>query len=712
MFGDFVGFPWELHASLRLERRGKDGKNTMKSKKCLLMATVAASALAAISGVPVALAASNAPMMVAQASGGNLDALKRAVNEAEAALAKARSSGGNVAAAQGKLTAAQNRLRAAEKTQGNEKTSGDADRGRGAAGTPDKSRPSAAAPDDRRGRSANQGRADRASPPAGAAKPDQDKATPSAPDRADDQRKGRTPSHGQADRAQPPPAAKPGQDMRTPPATGRADDQRGNQGRGPNQGEADRMPPPASAAKPGQDKATPPATGRAEDRRNQGRTPGQGEADRTPPPPAGVKPGQDTRTPPATGRAEDRRNQGRTPGQGEADRTLPPPAGAKPGQDTRTPPATGRADDQRDQGRTPSPGQAERAQPPAGGSRPGTDDATRRAGAPGVDRPDGRQPDSRASQVLPTRREGERVEDGEVLRTAPGRLIIRTPQNELTIRSDDNERFRRSARDVNVDRVGGGFTRTVVVRQDGSRLVTVRDQDGNVAARYRENGPSRDRVYFIGAPEDFDRQGNFREDRWRERNVVDRGRDGDRFAFERRLPPLRVGIPREEYVVEINHADPRRVRETLIAPPVERAERSYTLEEVRRSERLRDKVRRIDLDTITFETGSADVMPDQIGTLDMVGQAIADIVRQNPAEVYLIEGHTDAVGQELANLELSDRRAESVAAVLSEHYGIPPENLVTQGYGEEQLKVPTDGPERLNRRVTLRRITPLLHAQN
>jgi len=33
---------------------------------------------------------------------------------------------------------------------------------------------------------------------------------------------------------------------------------------------------------------------------------------------------------------------------------------------------------------------------------------------------------------------------------------------------------------------------------------------------------------------------------------------------------------------------------------------------------------------------------------------------------------------------------------------------VTQGYGEEQLKVPTDQSERQNRRVTVRRITPLL----
>jgi outer membrane protein OmpA-like peptidoglycan-associated protein len=46
--------------------------------------------------------------------------------------------------------------------------------------------------------------------------------------------------------------------------------------------------------------------------------------------------------------------------------------------------------------------------------------------------------------------------------------------------------------------------------------------------------------------------------------------------------------------------------------------------------------------------------------------------------------------------------------VLSEEFGVPPENLTTQGYGEQFLKVETDGPERRNRRVAVRRITPLL----
>jgi flagellar motor protein MotB len=84
------------------------------------------------------------------------------------------------------------------------------------------------------------------------------------------------------------------------------------------------------------------------------------------------------------------------------------------------------------------------------------------------------------------------------------------------------------------------------------------------------------------------------------------------------------------------------------------------------------------------------------------------VIADNPNEVFLIEGHTDAVGAEEDNLSLSDRRAEAVSVVLTEQFQIPPENLTTQGYGEQQLEVPTQGPERANRRVKVLRITPLL----
>ena len=66
------------------------------------------------------------------------------------------------------------------------------------------------------------------------------------------------------------------------------------------------------------------------------------------------------------------------------------------------------------------------------------------------------------------------------------------------------------------------------------------------------------------------------------------------------------------------------------------------------------------------------------------------------------------VGSDEDNLSLSDRRAEAVARVLTDEFGVPPENLVTQGYGEQDLIVQTQLPEVRNRRVEFMRITPFL----
>ena len=48
------------------------------------------------------------------------------------------------------------------------------------------------------------------------------------------------------------------------------------------------------------------------------------------------------------------------------------------------------------------------------------------------------------------------------------------------------------------------------------------------------------------------------------------------------------------------------------------------------------------------------------------------LLSENPAETFLIEGHTDAVGSDDANLVLSDKRAESVANALTNVFAIAP----------------------------------------
>lgn len=177
------------------------------------------------------------------------------------------------------------------------------------------------------------------------------------------------------------------------------------------------------------------------------------------------------------------------------------------------------------------------------------------------------------------------------------------------------------------------------------------------------------------------------------------------------LPPPDIRIPRDRYVVDYEGADERAVYEALSAPPVVAVDRRYTLDQVRYSPQLRARMRSVDINTITFETGSFTVTPDQAARLATIAAAMNQAIRANPQEVFLIEGYTDAVGSDVDNLSLSDRRAQSVATVLTQSFKVPPENLTTQGYGEQYLKVNTQGPSRENRRVTVRRITPLIQQQ-
>ena len=141
---------------------------------------------------------------------------------------------------------------------------------------------------------------------------------------------------------------------------------------------------------------------------------------------------------------------------------------------------------------------------------------------------------------------------------------------------------------------------------------------------------------------------------------------------------------------------------------MEKVQRLYSIDEVKRSARVRDIARRVDLDTLNFEFGSASISDTEVQKLEGVATAMEKLLKKNPAETFLIEGHTDAVGSPEATHALSAPRADAVAEALTNAFGIPPENLTTHGNGEEYLKVNTAAPNRENRRVAIRRITSLV----
>lgn len=292
----------------------------------------------------------------------------------------------------------------------------------------------------------------------------------------------------------------------------------------------------------------------------------------------------------------------------------------------------------------------------------------------------------RLDEVRGARRE---VREGDrLLIQEPGRVIVREGGRTI-IRHNEADRFRWESRDVYVERHGADVV-TTFDRVDGSRVFYVTDDEGRLLRCYRRQPDGREIIIidnrYSGPPMEV---GYF----------VD-------------LPPPVLSIPTEQYIVDAQYAEPEYIYSALWAAPVETIERPYTLEEIRYSPNLLARMPRVDLDTITFDTGSWEVAPDQVERLALIADGINRAIAANPSEVFLIEGHTDAVGSDVDNLSLSDRRAEAVALVLTQQFGVPAENLTTQGYGSQYLKVPTQGPERANRRVTVRRITPLLTGQS
>ncbi|RWD37169.1 OmpA family protein [Mesorhizobium sp.] len=289
----------------------------------------------------------------------------------------------------------------------------------------------------------------------------------------------------------------------------------------------------------------------------------------------------------------------------------------------------------------------------------------------------------------PRKERPEVPEGAELVREVNNRFIFRT-NNTYFIERPREERFIIDAREVYYEELPRSRQREVVVRPDGTRIVTIRNRWGDVVRRVKILPDDREIVLVYVEDDYYDEVLEWR----------DPGLD---------LPPLDLDIPVRDYILDAEWVeDPEDYYTFLDQPPVEQVERTYSLDEVRRSARIRDKVRRIDLDIINFEFGSAQIPESEIGKLEGVAEAMQRLLKENPGETFLIEGHTDAVGAEVANLALSDQRAEAVATALTNVFDIAPENMETQGYGEQYLKVETQEPERENRRVAIRRITPLV----
>lgn len=105
----------------------------------------------------------------------------------------------------------------------------------------------------------------------------------------------------------------------------------------------------------------------------------------------------------------------------------------------------------------------------------------------------------------------------------------------------------------------------------------------------------------------------------------------------------------------------------------------------------------LELHAFNFPSGRSEIQAENFALLDKIVTAI----RSFPNPSVVVSGHTDSVGGNKVNLNLSQRRAETVASFLEKVSGIDKTRLTAIGYGEERpvASNETAAGRRSNRRI-------------
>jgi outer membrane protein OmpA-like peptidoglycan-associated protein len=105
---------------------------------------------------------------------------------------------------------------------------------------------------------------------------------------------------------------------------------------------------------------------------------------------------------------------------------------------------------------------------------------------------------------------------------------------------------------------------------------------------------------------------------------------------------------------------------------------------------------KIDLE-IHFDYNSAEIAKGSTQAVQELGKALSDASMKG--STFVVAGHTDAIGGEAYNQDLSERRADTIKKYLVERYGLNGSDLVTVGYGKTRPKDPNAPMDPTNRRV-------------
>ena len=114
---------------------------------------------------------------------------------------------------------------------------------------------------------------------------------------------------------------------------------------------------------------------------------------------------------------------------------------------------------------------------------------------------------------------------------------------------------------------------------------------------------------------------------------------------------------------------------------------------------IEKKIEKGDLPKIQFEFDRDEITPESEPTLELISK----LLLKNPRLKMIILAHTDSVGTEEYNLDLSERRAKSVKSDLVKR-GVPPPSLRFHGMGYSRPLADNSSDEgrAKNRRVEFR----------
>src|SRR5258708_18513700 len=87
---------------------------------------------------------------------------------------------------------------------------------------------------------------------------------------------------------------------------------------------------------------------------------------------------------------------------------------------------------------------------------------------------------------------------------------------------------------------------------------------------------------------------------------------------------------------------------------------------------------------LLFDYDSANLRDGATASLQKLGR----LIQRNPQAVFRVEGHTDSFGSDDYNLDLSQRRAETVKDWLVQNMNIDAHRIQTRRYGKTRLLVP------------------------